>query len=261
MRGQDALVITLSAQGSAEQEKLIRAAAEADVSWILPNEWSPDAASEDLERDLAMLWQPKRRSRELIEKFGKSSWICITTGFWYEWSLSIPFAYGFDFDQKSVTLYDDGNTYMNTTTWPQVGRAVANLLSLPLTSTNETRPCLEQFRNKHVYVSSFRLSQNDMLDSVLRVTSTQHSDWKIDAKPSKALYEQGAESMKRGDMSGMGGWLYGRVFFPDGTGDYETRKGLQNEELGLPKEDLDEATKRGIDRANAGVWKKMFHSA
>ena len=47
LEGQDALLITLSGFVPEDiQKKLIDAAAEAGVGWILPNEWSPDSANE-----------------------------------------------------------------------------------------------------------------------------------------------------------------------------------------------------------------------
>lgn len=46
--------------------------------------------------------------------------------------------------------------------------------------------------------------------------------------------------------------MYARVFYPDDSGDYETSKGLDNESLNLPDEDLDEATKRTVELVNSG---------
>lgn len=52
LRGQDALIITLSGHTPAQtQMQLINAAGEAGVAWILPNEWSPDTANEALVND------------------------------------------------------------------------------------------------------------------------------------------------------------------------------------------------------------------
>ena len=53
LRGQDALVITLSGHTPKETEsQLIDAAGEAGVPWILPNEWSPDTTNEALVKDV-----------------------------------------------------------------------------------------------------------------------------------------------------------------------------------------------------------------
>jgi hypothetical protein len=61
LRGQDALVITLSGHTPKDSQiKLISAAGEAGVSWILPNEWSPDTANEALVRDV-FVFQSKGR--------------------------------------------------------------------------------------------------------------------------------------------------------------------------------------------------------
>ena len=59
LKGQDALVITLSGHTPKEAEKqLIDAAGEAGVAWILPNEWSPDTANKAMVKDV-FLFQPK----------------------------------------------------------------------------------------------------------------------------------------------------------------------------------------------------------
>ena len=59
LRGQDVLVITLSAYTSKEIDmQLINAAGEAGVAWILPNEWSPDTANEALIKDV-FVFKPK----------------------------------------------------------------------------------------------------------------------------------------------------------------------------------------------------------
>jgi hypothetical protein len=247
LKGQDALIITLGVMAPPDtQSKLIQAAADANVPWVLPNEWSPDSADDGLAQDVG-LFAVLRKAPELIAKIGKSSYIAVTTGFWYEWSLAIKNAYGFDFANKQVTLFDEGETKIGTSTWPQVGRAVAALMSL---SSEE----LKQFKNKQVYVNSFTLSQKDMLESVLRVTGDKIDDWTVTKEPAKERYTQGIEAMQKGDRGGFVRMMYTRVFYPDGCGDYETNKGVSNEVLGLPKEDLDEATKVAIARSETNPF-------
>lgn len=255
LRGQDALVVTLSAFAPPDQQaKLIQAAADAGVSWILTNEWAPDTANEALVKDV-FPFQKLPEARELIAKLGKSSFIAVSTGFWYEWSLVIPASYGFDFKNRTVTLFDDGETKINTSTWPQVGRAVASLLSLPIRAAGEDKDhCLENFRNSQVYVSSFLVSQKDILESVLRVTKTGIEDWKVNKEPVKERYTGGIEAMQKGDRLGFVRMMYSRVFFPDGVGNFETTKGTQNTLLNLPKEDIDEATKAAIKRSEEDSW-------
>lgn len=90
-----------------------------------------------------------------------------------------------------------------------------------------------------------------MLASTLRTTGTDERQWTIKQEPSKERFEQGVEAVKKGDYSGYANMLYTRVFFSDGSGDFEHRKGTLNGVLKLPKEDLDEATKIAVERQRA----------
>ncbi|KAH8813010.1 hypothetical protein F5884DRAFT_751303 [Xylogone sp. PMI_703] len=249
LRGQEALVITISGHAPIREieEKLIRAAGEAGVPWILPNEWSPDSAHEGIVNDV-FIFKSKVAARKLIEEIGKSSYIAVATGFWYEYSLSIPSNYGFNFANRTVRFYDDGEIKISTSTWPQVGRAVAGLLSLPITPEGpNTEACLESLRNKVVYVNSFTINQKDMLASVLRQTETKEEDWTITKVPAQELHSTSSKQIAEGKKDAYASYLYSRIFFPDGSGDFE-HKGTLNSMLNLPKEDIDEATNNAIKR-------------
>ena len=255
LQGQDALIITMAVMAAPDQHsKLVQAAADAGVPWVLPNDWSPDTANEGLVKDVAP-FQKQPQQRDLIAKLGKSSFIAVATGFWYEWSLAIPAAYGFDFANRAVTLFDNGEAKISTSTWPQVGRAVAGLLSLPVhPEGNDKDRCLDRFRNSLVYVASFTVSQNDMLASVLRVTQTSLDDWKVTKESSTERYKGGIEAMQKGDRTGFAKMMYTRVFFPDDCGNHEKTRGTINNLLGLPKENIDEATKAAIQRSKEMKW-------
>jgi hypothetical protein len=68
LRGQDALIITLSAFTPEETARqLINAAGEAGVAWILPNEWSPDTANEGLIKDLFMFPPKGKQSHHISD--------------------------------------------------------------------------------------------------------------------------------------------------------------------------------------------------
>lgn len=251
LQGQDALVITLGVGAPPEQQtKLIEAAAEANVPWVLPNEWGIDASDPTISKDIPLGVVKAQYHRE-IEKLGKSSWIGIVCGFWYEYSLPHgPNTFGFDFKNKTVTFFDDGNTRINTTTFRQCGRSLARLLALKVLPDDATdrSPCLAHYRNRNIYISSFNVSQRDILDSVLRVTGTTLNDWKIEHEPSTTRYKAGMDAVQKGDFTGFVKLLYARIFYQDGTGNFEVHKGLQNDVLGLPKEDLDEHTRIAVEK-------------
>jgi hypothetical protein len=255
LRDQEVLIITLSggAQLEKAQKQLIDAAVEAGVRWVLPNEWGFDTANESLVKDI-FISQTMVNIRDYLKQQSKLSFTSVVTGFWYEWSLAIGAAYGIDTLNRTATLFDDGTAKISTSTWPQVGRAVAALLALPVNSDDSKEPCLNDFKNQVVYISSFLVSQRDMLESVYRVTGTKESDWAISSEPARDRYADGLEAMKTGDRVGFAKMMYTRIFYDDKVGDCEHK--TINARLGLPKEDLDDATKRAVKRAEEtkGGW-------
>jgi len=172
-----------------------------------------------------------------------------------EWSLGLgeP-AYGIDIRTKKATFFDDGKTKINTSTWEQCGKALAALLSLKELpeDENDKSLTLSSWKNKPVYISSFLVSQRDMLDSIHRVMGTSDKDWEIVFEKSDERTAKGIEDMKKGQRLGFARAMYARGFYPNGGGDYESTRGLDNDKLGLPKEDLDVATKRTIEMVGSG---------
>ncbi|KAK5093785.1 hypothetical protein LTR70_001573 [Exophiala xenobiotica] len=248
LKGQDALIITMSVTAPPDtSEKLIRAAAKAEVPWILPDEWGIDGTNEQYGKD-CFLGPPKKAVRDLIEELAVSSWVAIACGFWYQYSLGTSKDLcGFDFQKREITFYDDGTTKINMSTWEQVARAVTALLSMDVAELDA------RFKNKFAYVSSFCISQKDIFESVKRVTGTSDGGWKIEYQPSSERVAEGMKAMQEGEggpFAGFAKMLYGRSFYPNGDGNFEAKHGLVNELLGLPKDDLDECTKGAIELSN-----------
>ena len=113
LRGQDALIITIAVTTSSTVHSgLVEAAAAAGVPWILPNGWSIDSTGSidlTLTQDVRSFeLQPIQRAQ--IASLGVSSYISVSTGFWYEWSVSLAAGFGFDFASRTATFYDDGKT-------------------------------------------------------------------------------------------------------------------------------------------------------
>jgi hypothetical protein len=200
-----------------------------------------------------------------IEALG-ISWTSIICSLWYEYSLAMgPLWFGFDFANKKLTLYDDGTTKVNLTTWEQIGRAVASLLSLKELpeDKNDRNPTVDTWRNNPLVISSFLVSQIDMFESWKRISGDKDSDWIIEKEPSKERYQKGIDAMKSAQdpMSArMGAAMasFVRIFFPNGGGNYESTRGLDNEKLGLPREDLDERTSVAKEMVDDGYAAKLF---
>ncbi|KAJ4363461.1 hypothetical protein N0V83_009755 [Neocucurbitaria cava] len=256
LRGQQVLLVTMNYQALNSIKNLVRAAATAGVPYILPNWFGHDAANEALIQDSLMtaLYDNVRE----VERLGVNSYFLLVCNFWYEFSLGGgPPRYGFDFKNRSLILYNGGKVVINTSTWPQCGRAIANLLSLKQLPEDEqdAAPTMAQFTNKCIYTSSFRVSQQVMFESVKRVTGTTDADWSITHENTEERYKECLAAAKKGHAEGWMKMGYSRMFFDNGDGDYETSRGLHNDLLGLPSENLDEYTAIGIRMGERGeIW-------
>lgn len=114
-------------------------------------------------------------------------------------------------------------------------------------------PCVTDWKNKPLYINSFKISQRDMLDSLNRVLETTDKDWTIDFEPTDVRFKRGLAELQNGNaMVGFPTASYARIFYPEGAGDFESRWGLSNKLLGLPEEHLDEATKRVVEMVENG---------
>lgn len=255
LRGQQVLIVTMSIAAPRDtMSKLVRAAAKAGVPYIMPNWFGHDAGNDALCKD-SLLTQMRDSVCSEIEELGASSYLLLVCNFWYEFSLGGgPDRFGFDFQDRSLIILDDGNVPINTSTWPQCGRAVAHLLSLKELPDDETdkSPTLSQFRNSPIYVSSFRLTQRDMFESVKRVTGTTDSHWNITHESSEQRWKDGMAEVQKGNFKAFTKMLYSRMFFPSGDGDYESKRGTDNNLLGLPVEDLDEYTRIAVRMGENG---------
>lgn len=255
LEGQQFLIITMRTTAPQDsQAKLIAAAAKAGVPYVMPNGFGIDFVNDGMSAG-TMSGPAIRKSIKDVEEHGVSDWVVMVCSFWYEFSIALgPNWFGFDFPNKTVTFYDDGNTRINTSTWNQCGRAIGNFLSLPELpqDENDTSPTISQWKNKPLYTSSFLISQREILDSINRVTGQTDADWTIEYEPSQARYNRGKELMETDHLNGFITCLYSRTFFPNGGGNVEDNYGLANDALGLPKEDFDEATKRAVAMVEEG---------
>ncbi|PWY96169.1 NAD(P)-binding protein [Aspergillus sclerotioniger CBS 115572] len=241
------LIITMAPTAPRDtHSKLVQAAAKAGIPYIMPNSYAGDIENVSLGVD-TILGPIAQASREEINSLGMQ-WVSVCCGFWYDYSLAGGDSrFGFDFEKRTLTFYDDGNTKNTTSTLAQVGRAVAKVLSLKEVpeDENDTSLTLSRFLNQGVYVKSFVVSQRDMFESVKRVTGTRDEDWTITHEDTKKRYEEGMAMVKKGNMAGFSKLLYARAFYPDGASEHSAK--AQNELLGLPEESLDEATSEGIE--------------
>ncbi|KAH6892574.1 CipA protein [Thelonectria olida] len=246
LKGQDVLVITMSLSAPPDtQTKLVKAAAKAGVQYIMPNTYGINfLGSEALRKDLPVGNGIVERVAEVREQ-GLSA-IALVPSFWYEYSLSFgDSTFGFNLKGRKLTFYDDGNLAINVSTWPQCGRAIAALLSLKIMpdSEDDDSVTISSFRERPLFINSFRVSQRDILNSVLKTTGTTEADWEIAHQSTEDRFKEGGEELAQGNQLGFYKAMYARAFYPSGDANFED----DNQLLGLPSESLDEATLEAIE--------------
>lgn len=254
LRGQQALILTMSTSAPQDtQQKLISAAKEAGVQWILPSEYGTDHTDRPDVGSETRLGPPALAIRKIIIEAGLN-FVSISCGMWYEYAFGDPTRFGLDLRKREITMYGEGSTQITTSTWSQCGRAVTALLTLPVEpeDTRQGQTTLSQFRNKSAYIGSFYVSQKDIFASVLRSTGTSESDWTLQYELVEERYRRGNNMLAGGDRWGFSVALYARLFYPDGACDLQAK--LANDALGLPKEDLDEATKEALEMVGRGEF-------
>jgi hypothetical protein len=165
--------------------------------------------------------------------------------------------FGFDATAKTATLYSDSGSF-NSTSLPQAGRGIANLLSLPITNEPNPRASLSHYANNFAYISSFLVSQDSLFAALLRATDTKESDWTVKHDTIEEWMRVCAEGMKKGDMRAGAGMTYAHYMGEGKGGNFEAKAKEDREILGLQEEDLDEAVARAVKAGGAPpvVFKK-----
>ncbi|KAH8714508.1 hypothetical protein BGZ61DRAFT_449150 [Ilyonectria robusta] len=227
LQDQDILLMQLGRLAMDTQDVLIRAAVKTSVKYILPTEFGSDIEALQMVKEQPPLWGKAER-RKLVEELG-GSWIAVVNNPWFDWSMGQGL-WGIDIKARKATLYSGGSTKANTSTLQRVGEAVAELLSLP-------EEQLAAYKNKAFYVSSFYITQREMLESVQRVTDTTDKDWIIEDKEIAEVAKESDEELKKGNMMAMIPKFYSAHFREGYGGDFNHKVDLDR--FGLVKEDID----------------------
>ena len=194
------LIITLSTNAPETlHSRIVQAAAEAGVQWIMPNSFSNDFTHPGLQAEDLYSASSLQKCEEI--KAAGMSYVALACGFWYQWSLGLGVAtFGIDIAAKKAVLFDDGRAKLGVSTWGLCGVAVAKLLSLPVKPEGESdgkEVCLEMWKNKPLFIASFHVSQREMLESVQRVLGDGDQGWTIVYEDSKERYEKAMGTCRR----------------------------------------------------------------
>lgn len=105
------------------------------------------------------------------------------------------------------------------------------------------------YKNKPFYVSSFYVTEREMLDSVQRVTGTEDGDWTIETKDIDQVTWESDEEIKKGNMLAMIPKFYAAHFRAGHGGGFNHKVDLGK--LGLEAEDIDEVVRGALDQKDS----------
>lgn len=229
-KDQDVVVCLMSPWACESQQHIIDAAVEAGVKRFFPAEFAYDSTNAN-----AIKLLPALQIRADIVNYLRAqevkglTWTALITGPFLDWCLENG-RMGFDLLKREAVIYDQGDQAFSTSTLTLIGDAVRKALLQPETT-----------QNRHIFVSSFTTTQNDIL-GVLEKHST--GPWKTIRVETKTKVEEANQVFKNGgDFVAAFKLLIMAVQYSAGNGsDFSGRD--SNETLGLITEDLDDIVER-----------------
>lgn len=201
---------------------------------------------------------PKLAARKQIESCGLK-WIGVATNPWIEMVHNTPHRrsmifipltlyqslmyglFGINAGDKTYTRYSGAGPF-NSSSQEQVGRGMAALLSLPVTSSN-IRASLEHYSNNFVYFSSFLLTQEKLFAAVKQVTGTSNDQWTIKESSIEQRIATANEKFAQGDVFGGLDLMYCYYMGEGMGGNYEAKAMEDRQVLGIEEEDLVEVVR------------------
>jgi len=250
LRGQEAVVSTISTYSLEQQISIVDAAIEAGVRRFLPSEFGVDTSSRALgEGGLPPALTKTETAAYLKSKeYTGMTWTCVIVGAFFDWSFAFPGILGFNIPANTATIFDGGDVAFEATNLAQIGRAVVAVLS---------PEHLDETANQYVYINSFTITQNQILKLFEDVGRKPFEIKHATADDfNKAALEKMNSDPKRGQV-----WTQGVVaaiilimMNYRGFCQYSQTKGLWNQRLGLPEEHPEDTIKEilSTQAANAG---------
>ncbi|KAK4464297.1 hypothetical protein QBC42DRAFT_47750 [Cladorrhinum samala] len=236
--GQDAVVSVVGAPGVPVQKVAVDAAIAAGVKRFIPSEFGVNTRRV---RDLPIgkILQGKIGVVDYLkEKEAQGlTWTGISTGLFFDWGLERSGLGVINLEDKTSTVIDSGNEKFQVSTLAQIGRAVVKVLQRP-----------EETANKYIAISSFQVSQNELIAVVEELTGTKLPVAK--REKSEDLQKAGEDKLAVGDFRAFVDFL--RAYnSADGAGHAVSEEDSANGLIGLEYEDLKEEVGKWLKRAKA----------
>ncbi|CAF9914410.1 MAG: hypothetical protein GOMPHAMPRED_008154 [Gomphillus americanus] len=233
LKGHDAVVSTFTSV----QKAVIDASIEAGIKRFVPAEFGSDNRSAEAQAAVP-LWKDKVAAVDYLKSKESSglSWTAVACNPFFDWAFNVTKGgfFKIDLKNKKALVFDNGNHLWSTSNLHQVGLAVRRVLENP-----------EVVKNKYVFVESFTITQNQLLDGLEKGLDIKFDREVVDGKPWLAEQaRQSAAGNVPAQYSAIIGWsiLYGN---------FKDLKEYGNELLGIPLENFDESLKEIVESLKA----------
>ncbi|KAF7532856.1 hypothetical protein G7054_g7593 [Neopestalotiopsis clavispora] len=230
--GQDAVVMATSFQVYGQEGKFVDAAIKAGVKRFIPSEYGGDTANAKTVAIFPMIGMRAQHIEHLKTKESAGlSWTAICTGLFVDVALKTGFL-GFDLQGQRATVWDDGKYKFSGITRENVARAVVGVLKNP-----------DITANRHVYVSSFEASLNDLVATAEKIQDTRYS---ILHTSTETEAEAARNALASGNFMAAAKLLLVATLNPGYGSNFADEGHLWNDKLGVPRENLTEVVARVI---------------
>ncbi|KAJ0120227.1 hypothetical protein J7T55_001084 [Diaporthe amygdali] len=185
--GQDAAVCVVGPKGIHHQTAMIDAAEAAGVKRFIVDDfgWGPDARGlPEFQNVRIRRKAPWDHAKERAEANPGFTWTGITTGNPIDWAIKKFPLMGFDVNQYSATIYDNGEENFTGTTLEGISQSVVGVLKHP-----------EETQNRFVKVLSIRTCQNKLLQALQHATGEQ---WVVQKSTTRELMASGRKKLADG---------------------------------------------------------------
>lgn len=231
-KGQDAVINCITSLDVSEQYRFIDAAIKTGVRRYVPSEYGLDNLQPEAQA-LNMVFHDKGEVQAYLRsKTDAIEWMSVSCGMWLRWSMEHDFL-GMHVREKRFVLWDEGEGLFSCTTEENTALAVVNALA----------KYPEETKNRNLFLSDFAITQRQLLAEIERQTGEKFSVEKLD---SYKLVEEKQAAFKAGDRYATyslieTGFVTGRY-----GGHLEKSGKILNDELGLPKRNLEEVVANAL---------------
>jgi len=236
LQGQDAVVACFPLRDLDAHIRLAEAAAAAGVKRFIPADFGSVDSRSQRARHLVPLFERKVKVRQRLEELAAETpgftWTSIVGGHFFDWGLKEGFLHC-NLQTKTADILDDGTQISSLSTLARLSEAVVCVLHNP-----------EPTADRMLFIQSFAVSQNEVLESLERATS---SKWTVSRYKSEDFIKTHKAKADAGDAEAIEDLVFALGVI---EGNWETKPEFAMDTLGLVNENLDEVVARVVKESN-----------